>query len=123
MSETILPVGPSRSDAADLSVLLGAPASPGRRVRTEQAGKVARDFESILLYRLLEEMKKTIPRSGLLDSGMTRQVEGTFWFYLAQEVAERGGIGLWKDLYRQIASPDGGAPTPSPPQPGPGGAP
>ena len=25
-----------------------------------------------------------------------------FWLYLARDVADKGGVGLWKDIYQQI---------------------
>jgi len=64
--------------------------------------KVAKDFEAILLHRMMDQMRRTIPQSGLLDTAVSRQMEGLFWFYLAQEMAEKGGIGLWKDLARSM---------------------
>jgi len=66
------------------------------------AEKVAKDFEAILLHRLMEEMRRTIPKSGLLDTATSRQIDGLFWFYLAQEVADNGGIGLCSDLARNM---------------------
>jgi Rod binding domain-containing protein len=75
--------------------------------------KVAGDFESILLQRLLEEMRRTIPESGLLESGVSDQVQGLFWFYLAQDVADKGSMGLATELVRQLKWAEGAAPTPS----------
>jgi Rod binding domain-containing protein len=66
------------------------------------ARQVAHDFEAVLLQRLFEEMRRTIPDSGLLDSGISDQVQGMFWLYLAQDVAAKGGIGLWQEMERQI---------------------
>ena len=88
----ILPIGLSGVFAIPESgSLAGAPAE-----------KAAKDFESVLLYRLLEEMKRTIPESGLLETGISKQVQDIFWFYLAQDMADKGGIGLGKELYRQM---------------------
>lgn len=70
------------------------------------AKKAARDFESILLNKVMEEMQNTVPDSGLLDGAMTKQVQGMFWFYLSQDVASKGGAGMWKQLYQQMASQD-----------------
>ena len=67
--------------------------------------KAAKDFESILLYRLLEEMKRTIPESGLLETGASKQVQDIFWYHLAQELAEQGGLGLWREIRGQLAGP------------------
>jgi len=77
----------------------------GRAVRAageKSVEKVAKDFESILLNKLMDSMSKTIPESGLFDSGTTKQIQGLFWHYLAGEVANQGGIGLWKNINRQI---------------------
>jgi Rod binding domain-containing protein len=77
--------------------------------------KAARDFESVLLHRLFEEMRRTIPDSGLLESGANDQVQGMFWMYMAQDVAAKGGIGLAKELtlqFRQLINEPAQAPTP-----------
>lgn len=73
---------------------------PGART-DQELERAAKDFESVLLQKLMEEMKDTIPDSGLLDSGVTKQVQGIFWDHLAQDIARQGGIGLWKQLYTQ----------------------
>jgi Rod binding domain-containing protein len=70
---------------------------------TAKVLQAARDFESVLLHRLFEEMRRTIPKADLLDSGTSDQIEGLFWMYLAQHVADQGGIGLGKALAEQMA--------------------
>jgi len=75
-----------------------------RNSQADSAVKAAKDFESILLYKLLDEMKETIPESGLLESPITKQVQDLFWYYLAQDISQQGGLGLWKDLHRQLSS-------------------
>jgi Rod binding domain-containing protein len=47
-------------------------------------------------------MKQSIPDSGLLSSGVSRQMEDMFWFFLADEVGRKGGLGLWKQLCEQF---------------------
>jgi len=102
------PIGPQNLPFLSLpgASVEGKIAELGKAARkatsTDQAEKVAKDFESVLLYKLMEEMRRTIPQSGLLSNGITKQVQGIFWYYLAQEVADGGGIGLWKDIYRQM---------------------
>jgi flagellar protein FlgJ len=75
--------------------------------------RAARDFESIFLHKIMEEMRRTVPESDLLDSGMGDQVQGMFWFYLAQDMADKGGLGLWKELARQVQQMTGD-PSPQP---------
>ena len=74
-----------------------------RRGDAREVVRAARDFESVLLHRLMEEMRRTIPKSELLDTGISDQIQGLFWMYLAKHMADQGGIGLWKDIAQQMA--------------------
>lgn len=65
--------------------------------------KSARDFEGLLTYRLLEEMKRTVPDSELLDSPGGEQVWDLFWSQLAQNIGDQGGMGLWKQFRQQLS--------------------
>ena len=71
--------------------------------------RVAKDFESILLNRLLEEMNNTVGESGLLDDKMSKQIYGIFTYYLSQDLAQKGGLGLWKQLHMQMVESTGAA--------------
>ena len=64
--------------------------------------KLAKDFEGVLLNKLMDEMQKTIPDSGLLSSPATKQMKGMFWMFLSQSLADNGGIGLAKQLTRDF---------------------
>jgi Rod binding domain-containing protein len=68
--------------------------------------KVAKEFEGILIGQLMNQMKETIGESGLLEDGSSKQVQDMFWSFLADEVAENGGMGLWKNVYESM-SPSG----------------
>ncbi len=62
--------------------------------------QVAKDFESLFLGRLLEEMKKTIGDWGFEKDGASKQIQGLFWLFLARDVADKGGLGLWKQIHQ-----------------------
>jgi Rod binding domain-containing protein len=68
--------------------------------------QAAKDFESILLGQLLDEMKNTIGHLGFDEDGASEQIQGIFWLYLARDMANNGGIGLWKDIYRFLTNAD-----------------
>jgi Rod binding domain-containing protein len=70
---------------------------PADAKKTEQ---MAKDFESVLVTKLLDEMKETIGQWGFEEEAGASQVKGLFWLYLARDVADKGGLGLWKDLNR-----------------------
>ena len=72
--------------------------------------QAAKGFEAILLHRMLTEMDRTIPDSGLLDSGFSKQIRGMFRQYMAEELAEQGGLGLAEQIGRQLERFAGAAP-------------
>ena len=72
---------------------------------SEQRKKqLAKDFESLLINKLLDEMKNTIGDWGFDKDGAGKQIHGIFWFYLAQEIANKGGFGLWTEVYRSLTN-------------------
>lgn len=76
--------------------------------RDEQQKQIGRDFESVLLTRLFDQVQASIADSGFddEDSG-AQQMRGLFWLHLARDVADKGGFGLWKDIYQYIKRLDG----------------
>ena len=64
--------------------------------KTEQAAK---DFESVLLTKVLEGMENTVSQFSAEDKEAgSEQVKGLFTLFLARDMADKGGLGLWKDL-------------------------
>jgi Rod binding domain-containing protein len=88
----------------DIQALNNLHASPvaGSPALDPRAVKAAKDFEAVLLHQLMETMQATIPESGLFEDGTSKQVQSIFWNFLSQDAADKGGMGLWKDLYRQL---------------------
>lgn len=62
----------------------------------------AKDFESVFINKLLDEMKKTVGDWGLEKDSVTEQVNGMFWLYLSQDMAKNGGFGMWKDIKQSL---------------------
>jgi Rod binding domain-containing protein len=87
--ETISSVGPAART--------GSAARPAEAKKTEQAAK---DFESVFLTKVLDEMKNTIGNGLGEEEAGSEQIKGLFWFCLARDMADKGGFGLWKDLNR-----------------------
>ena len=63
--------------------------------------KVARDFESIFIHQIIDKMKETIPESDLADSS-SQQIQSMYWSFLGDAIADKGGFGLWKQIYEQM---------------------
>jgi len=69
-------------------------------ISEEKKRQAAKDFESVLLNKLLDEMKDSIVDWGSEKDGASEQIQGLFWLYLARDIANNGGLGLWKDIYQ-----------------------
>lgn len=68
---------------------------------TEKTEQLAKEFETVLLTKLVDAMKETVGDWGLeKEDAASGQMQGLFWMYLAQDIGEKGGLGLWKDLHR-----------------------
>jgi Rod binding domain-containing protein len=75
-----------------------------KNISEEKKKQVAKDFESVLLTKLLDEMKNSIVEWGLDKDAASKQIHGIFWLYLARDVANNGGLGLWKDIYQFLSN-------------------
>jgi len=97
ISNPLSVLGPlEAADAAATRAARAAEAPP------DAAGiKAAKDFESVLLHKLLQEMARTVDDSPILDDSAGKQVKDMFWYYLAQDLADKGGLGLWKQIAGQ----------------------
>lgn len=73
-------------------------------ISEEKKKQVAKNFESVLVNKILEQMKNTIADWGLEKDETCKQVNGIFWLYLARDIANNGGFGLWKDIYQFLTN-------------------
>lgn len=65
--------------------------------------KVCQEFESLFLNYLLQEMRDTIPKSGLLDGGQAERIyTSMFDEKISKELAQKGGIGLAQVLEKSL---------------------
>ena len=64
----------------------------------------AKEFEDLLINKLLDEMKKTIGDWGGEKDGPSKQIYGMFWSFLATDIANNGGMGLWKDIQQSLTN-------------------
>ncbi len=71
----------------------------------EQKKQYAKEFESVFISKLLDEMKNTIGDWGFEKDGASKQTQGIFWLYLARDIANNGGFGLWEDIYKTMGDP------------------
>ena len=68
--------------------------------------KVARDFESVFVNKLLESMRKAVPKSGLLDSSALDMYQSMMDQEMAKSMSERKGMGLGEMVYKDLSRLD-----------------
>jgi len=100
MSEHNLLIAPVSSSSTPDPVGKG----PGvKKIDEEKLKKACGDFESIFISQMLKEMRKSIPKSGLLDGESQQDMYlSLFDEELSKSMAKRGGIGLGKILYQNV---------------------
>jgi Rod binding domain-containing protein len=69
-------------------------------ISEEKKKQVAKDFESVLLNKILDQMKNSTGDWGFEKDAASQQIQGIFWLYLGRDIANNGGFGLWKDIYQ-----------------------
>jgi Rod binding domain-containing protein len=104
----LVPVQPlkpaTRVTAQDQPEDVKAPAADP--VEQEKRIRLAKDFESVLMTRMLDEMKSTIGDWDEEDDATSQQMQGVFWLQLSQHVGGNGGIGLWKEILQFMNQSD-----------------
>ena len=68
----------------------------------EELKQFAKDFESVFINKLLDEMKNTVVDWGEEKDGASEQIDSIFWSHLALDLADNGGFGMWKDIYQSL---------------------
>jgi len=87
---------------------LGAEGDAGRHGhRNQKVAQVCREFESLFVQHMLQEMRKTVNTGELFGGGQAEQLyAGMLDTELAKEISGQRGIGLAAVLYSQIAESD-----------------
>jgi Rod binding domain-containing protein len=94
-SAPLQPAASPQAAARSQGVQTTGPAAAEQTRRVQ----LAKDFESILTTRMVEEMKNTIGQwDDEEEDGASEQVQGIFWMHLSQHIGSSGGIGLWKQI-------------------------
>ena len=66
--------------------------------------KVSRDFESVFLHKLLTAMRKTVPKSGLLDSFASNMYKSMMDEEMAKEMSTKKGMGMGEMIYNELSN-------------------
>ena len=80
------------------------PSSFGNTNSEKKIENVSRDFESIFLHKLLTSMRKTVPKSGLLDSFATDMFKSMMDEEISKEMSKNKGMGMGEMIYNDLSN-------------------
>ena len=66
--------------------------------------KVSRDFESVFVHKLLTAMRKTVPKSDLLDSFASDMYQSMMDEEIAKEMSTKKGMGMGEMIYNELSN-------------------
>jgi len=61
---------------------------------------IADTADGLMAARLSRALQR--PANDPKQAGASRQIRGMFWYYLAQDAARQGGLGLWKSIHEDM---------------------
>jgi Rod binding domain-containing protein len=65
--------------------------------------KVSQEFEAIFIKQMLNVMRKSVNKTGLMDGGMAEEIfEDMLYDEYAQKMAETGSFGIANMIYKQL---------------------
>jgi flagellar protein FlgJ len=77
--------------------------TPGKNAQDVQLQKACAELESLFIYQLFQEMRKTVAKSGLIDQGQAGpMVDSMMDMEMSKELSSQKGIGLASVLYDQL---------------------
>ncbi|HAK44373.1 MAG TPA: hypothetical protein DCO79_00395 [Spirochaeta sp.] len=66
--------------------------------------EACRDFEALFIKQMLDTMRKTVNKSGMLDGGMAEDVfEDMLYDEYSKSMADGGSFGIAKLMYSEMA--------------------
>jgi flagellar protein FlgJ len=73
--------------------------------RNSELYKACVDFEALFVKQMLDVMRKTVQKDGLLDGGESEEVfQDMLYGEYARKMAETAQFGLSDIIYRQVSS-------------------
>ncbi|MFO7729717.1 MAG: rod-binding protein [Spirochaetia bacterium] len=72
--------------------------------KNDKLKETCSDFQAIFIKQMLDSMRKTVNKSGLLEGGQAEEIfEDMLYDEYAQSISKNGNIGLDDMLYKQLS--------------------
>lgn len=90
----------STVDSSISSGLRGSQSEDHKKLRQS-----TQDFEALFIKQMLNSMKKTVTKSGLLDGGMGQEIfEDMLYDEYAKKMSETANLGISEMMFRQLSA-------------------
>lgn len=67
--------------------------------------EATKDFESLFIKQMLNSMKKTVNKSGLIDGGMGQEIfEDMLYDEYAKKIADTANLGISDMMFKQLST-------------------
>lgn len=77
----------------------------GKTLNDEQLEKTCKDFESLFVSYMMQQMRQTIPEDGIISRSQGEKIyTGMLDNEIAKTVSHNQGIGLARVMYEQMAA-------------------
>jgi len=74
--------------------------------KSSELYKACEDFESLLIKQMLDAMRKTVPKDGMLDGAIGQDIyEDMLYDEYAQQMTKTSQFGLARMIYEQVSRP------------------
>jgi flagellar protein FlgJ len=98
------PYLPDRSLSAAESAAAAVRRQRGSVDRQSELYKVSLEFEAIFIKQMLNAMRKSVDKSGLIDGGMAEEIfEDMLYDEYAKKMAESRQLGIADIIYEQLS--------------------
>jgi len=87
-------------DSSVATGLRGANSGEDQKLR-----EATKDFESLFIKQMLNSMKKTVNKGGLLDGGMGQEIfEDMLYDEYAKKIADTANLGISDMMFKQLST-------------------
>ena len=102
MSEAILPLGETIQSVKKAAESVKKQDQVEGSDKLEQACK---DFESLFVAQMMQQMRKTVPQEGLFNGGRAEKIYTEMLdSEMAKSISNHRGVGLAAMMYRQLSA-------------------
>ena len=93
----------NRTRSASASDAGRGPSGSSRIDKSSKLYKVSQDFEAIFIKQMLNVMRKSVSKTGLMDGGMAEEIfEDMLYDEYAEKMAKSGSFGIADMIYRKL---------------------